>query len=57
VTSTPLQMITARLDVPFYVSSAKAFEASYPRGSTSRIHMEGKVKSARLDKNGKMVEA
>eukprot|EP00983_Pelagomonas_calceolata_P119219 1160580-Pelagomonas_calceolata.AAC.13 len=38
-----VQMTTARLDVPFYVNSAKAFEASYPRGSTSRIHMEGKV--------------
>ncbi|KAF5835555.1 hypothetical protein DUNSADRAFT_7208 [Dunaliella salina] len=49
-TNFPDAMTTARLDVPFYVSSATAFEASYPRGSTSRIHMEGKIEQAYMER-------
>lgn len=49
-TNYPDAMTTARLDVPFYVNSAKAFEASYPRGSTSRIHMEGKIEQAYMER-------
>jgi len=43
-----LQMTTYRLSIPFYVNSAKAFEAGYPSGSTPRIHIESKVRGCVL---------